>query len=58
MSRPLKTLLIALASALLLAGLWRLLDDSVYRFSGLAGPATASVVGARNSRQTHRLRRR
>lgn len=44
MSRPIKTLLIVLASALLLAGLWRLLDDSVYRFRGLAGPATASVV--------------
>lgn len=44
MSRPVKTLLIVLAAALLLAGLWRLLDDSVYRFTGLSGPATDSVV--------------
>lgn len=37
-------LLIVLASTLLLVGLWRLLDDRVYRFSGLSGPPVPSVV--------------
>lgn len=46
MSRPVKALLVVLTVALLLVGLWRVLDDSVYHFSGLSGPADASVVRA------------
>lgn len=44
MSRPVKTLLLLLATAACIGGLWHLLDDSVFRFKGLAGPEAASVV--------------
>lgn len=46
MSRLVKTLLILLATVLVVTGLWYLLDDSVFHFRGLAGPEAASVVHA------------
>jgi hypothetical protein len=44
MSRPVKTIAGIAFIALLVAALWRFLDDSVFRFPGLSGPATASIV--------------
>lgn len=45
MSRPAKLLSGLVFFALFIAALWHFLDDSVFRFPGLSGPSTTSVVG-------------
>ena len=44
MSRPTKIISTIALFVLLITGIWSLLDDSVFHFPGLAGPATNSLV--------------